>query len=97
MRLLAILASAMVLAACATPAQRERELRAEFLEVARNCGLPRHGAEVDRAARTIQVIFYHRSHIALHAEQNGSLGCARHWAEERGYRLTTGPDEDPNT
>ena len=95
--LLAILAGATALAGCATTAQRERELRAEFVEVARNCGLPRHSVEVDRGAREIRIAFLHGSNIALHTERNGSLGCARHWASERGYRLLTGLDEDSNT
>ncbi len=96
-QLLAILAGATALAGCATSAQRERELRAEFVEVARNCGLSRHSVEVDRAAREIRIAFLHRSNMALLAEGNGSLGCARHWAEERRYRLITGLDEDSNT
>lgn len=93
MRGLAILACGASVAACATPAERERALRAEFIEVARNCGLPRHAVEVDRPERSIRIAFLHRGSIEMLAEQNGSLGCARHWAEERGYRLLTGNEE----
>jgi hypothetical protein len=92
-----ILIAAAALAGCTTTAEREREreLRAEFGEVAGNCALPRHALTIDTKARRIQLAFLHRSNIRIQAEQNGSLGCARHWAQERGYRLVTSPDEEP--
>jgi hypothetical protein len=94
--LLCTLGAAAAIAGCATTADRERELRVEFGEAARNCGLPRHEVEIDRRARLIRISFRQRSNVRGEAEASGALNCLRHWAEERNYRLATSPDEDPN-
>ena len=90
-RLFPALAAAATLAGCATGGSWSR-MQAEFPEVRANCGLTGTYIERDRRdRRLLHLVFRHRSNMALQARQDGRVACAQLWAEEQGWRLTTGP------
>lgn len=77
-------------AGCAT--DRWTRMQAEFADVRANCRL--RGTDIElsgRDRRLIHLVFPQRNNEAVAAADDGRLACARHWAEERGYRLTTEP------
>jgi hypothetical protein len=83
-----VTAAVAALAACATDGWARME--EEFADVRVNCGLA--GTYLERSrldGRLLHLVFRHRSNMALQARQDGRLACAEHWAQERGYRLTT--------
>ena len=94
MRIALLAAFAASLAACAT--NDWPQMRADFAEVAPNCGL--HGVDLERDARDrrlLHLIFGHRNNMAQQARDDGRVACMEHWAHERGYRLTTAGANGP--
>ena len=91
MRRGAVVAAAAALGACAGTGWER--MQAEFPEVRANCAL--HGTYLERDRRDrrlLHLIFRHRNNMTAQARQDGRVACAQLWAEEQGFRLTTGPD-----
>ncbi|HEX8363720.1 MAG TPA: hypothetical protein VF603_00375 [Allosphingosinicella sp.] len=91
---MAAVVAAAALGACT--ANGWERMQAEFPEVRANCGL--HGTHLERDRRDrrlLHLVFRHRSNMALQASQDGRVACAQLWAEEQGFRLTTGPNGAP--
>jgi hypothetical protein len=89
-----IVLAALLIAGCA--AHGWAQMQEEYAEVRVNCRLGGTILQRDpHDRRLLRLVFRQRNAEELAASRDGRLACARHWATERGHRLTVAGEGAP--